>query len=60
MLRRDCVVLFHVFSGYSFNVKWTNLDPLDVVQLLGNFGPNVQKELENLLKRVCDRELITS
>jgi len=42
-----------VFSGYSFNVKWSNLDPLDVVQLLGNFGHNVQKEFENLLKRVC-------
>jgi len=39
-------------SGYSFNVKWSNLDPLDVVQMLGNFGDNVQKEFENLLKRV--------
>ena len=37
-------------------MKWSNLDPLDVIQLLGNFGRDgqrVQKEFENLLKRVC-------
>jgi len=44
-----------MFSTYGYNVKWSNLDPLDVIQLLGNFGRDghrVQNELESLLKRV--------
>ena len=46
---------FGLFSTYGYNVKWSNLDPLDVIQLLGNFGRDghrVQKEFESLLKRV--------
>ena len=52
----ECSVLFALFSTYGYNVKWSNLDPLDVIQLLGNFGRDglrVQNEFENLLKRVC-------
>ena len=57
------VVCWLVGSTYGFNVKWSNLDPLDVIQLLGNFGRDgrrVQKEFEDLLQRVrCHRYRIT-
>jgi len=41
-------------SNYGFNVKWSNLDLLDVLKLLANLGHGVQKEFETLLERVGD------
>jgi len=47
-----CIDAVCRFSGYSIDVKWSNLNPQNIISSLHNLGVRYGDEAEELLKNV--------